>query len=374
MNDVMILPALGPGERETIIPYIRRESVAAAEPTPVSAEESRPQAVAQARRPMFLRRAGLTWLAVAATIVVATSVLIVQMTSQTPAGATVAGSADALFDSGNLDASRGASVATGKRFSLAGGCLELRFGGGADVVIQGPATFSVTSSVAMALTSGRLRATASGAAHGFVVDTPGTRVTDLGTEFGVNVTSAGATEVHVFQGQVSVTENRRADASSPPPQSPTILSAGQAAVVANGSVAVSPGGATPQAFVGSLSTAPSIDVVDLICGGNGTMHLRSGAIDQRTGDSGLLDPVMGASRESPKYHRVPRLPVIDGCFIPRGHTTVDSSGHVFDFGKTSGSSFYQIRAGGTFPWPRQVRSSPASCGALITRSRETALS
>jgi hypothetical protein len=215
----------------------------------------------------------------------------------------------------------------------------------------------------MSLTRGRISAVAAGAAHGFVVQTPNARVTDLGTEFGVGVTLAGATEVDVFQGQVQVAQVS-AGGNTSPAATATTLSAGQAAFVANGAIRPSADGAMPQAFVRSLSAPRSIDVVDLICGGDGTTGLRSGAIDQRTGNSGRLEPVFAIDTSNPDYHPVPNLPIVDGCFVPNGNITIDSDAHTFNFGTTSGTSFYQIRAGGSIPWERKGETFTAVLGGV----------
>jgi hypothetical protein len=286
----------------------------------------------------------------------------VQLANRKPT-ATIVASAEAHFDIGSLESSPGTAVAMGKTLNLAAGSVELKLDGGADVIIEGPATFSVTSPVAMNLTSGRISAIAAGRAHGFVVQTPNATVTDLGTQFGVAVDSAGATEVDVFQGQVQVAQ-ARSNGDQQPAAPPTILSTGQAAMVVNGLVKPSGLGAAPQAFVRSLSRPPTIDVVDLICGGDGTSSLRSGAIDQRTGDSGLLQPAFAIDVATPQYHPVPRLPVIDGCFVPNGTIPVDSAGHRFDFGTTSGTCFYQIRAGGKFPWAHRGEKFTAVLGDI----------
>jgi len=345
MSDMMILPAIRSVEEEPEV----------VEEPPHTAFPRQPAPAERPRSSLLPGRRGIALMALAASVILAMSILLVQLATRKPA-ATVVASSDAQLDSG-LDASQGAAVATGKTISLVSGCLEVKFGGGADVVIQAPATFSVTSPVAMALASGRISATAAGAAHGFVVDTPNARVTDLGTEFGVGVDSAGTTEVHVFQGQVKVAQLHSANDSASA-QNPTILSVGQAVVVAAGIVKPSATGAAPQAFVRTLSPPPSLDVVDLICGGDGTTSLRTGAIDQRTGESGPLQPAFAMDVANPIYHPVPNLPVVDGCFVPNGKIKIDSEGHTFDFGITSGTSFYQIRAGGTFPWPRQRNGEP----------------
>jgi hypothetical protein len=99
----------------------------------------------------------------------------------------------------------------GERIDLARGLVEIVHACGARVVLEGPAAFAVKGHAAAMLDRGRLTARiASGAAarHGrktsgrFSVHTPKAVVTDLGTEFGVEVGSDGATAVKVFEGLV----------------------------------------------------------------------------------------------------------------------------------------------------------------------------
>jgi hypothetical protein len=262
--------------------------------------------------------------------------------------ATLATSVDAQWDSGAAGPTSGERLPA-KTLNLKSGLAEMRLASGASVIVEGPAKFRVGQDNAVDLDSGRLTAVVPVAAHGFSVRTPSAVVVDLGTDFGVSVNASGETTVSVFQGRVEVAQ-RSGDTASPS-SAPTTLSAGDAATVANGAVTLSAGGATPQAFVRSLSAPSAIDVVDLVCGGDGTTHRRSGGIDPRTGDAGLLPAVGTVDTNDLAYHAVPKLQVVDGCFIPDGEIKIDSAGHTYDFGNTTGGSFYDIRAGGTFPWP-----------------------
>jgi hypothetical protein len=92
-------------------------------------------------------------------------------------------------------------------------------------------------------------------------------------------------------------------------------------------------------------------MVDLICGGDGTTHLRSGAIDQRTGESGQSPSSPDSAVVPSDYHPAHGLPVVDGCFVPNGTNVVDSKRQTFDFGASNGKTLYKILAGGSFPWP-----------------------
>jgi hypothetical protein len=120
-------------------------------------------------------------------------------------------------------------VALGDKFALISGLLEITYNTGAKVILQGPVSYEVESPAGGYLSVGKLTARVDVAKpqaanqraeisnpqspipnpslstiHSplFSVRTPTTSVTDLGTEFGVNVGHDGRTEVHVLQGVV----------------------------------------------------------------------------------------------------------------------------------------------------------------------------
>jgi hypothetical protein len=154
-----------------------------------------------------------------------------------------------------------ADVSMGRRYALAAGFLEITYDTGAKVILQGPATYEVESARGGFLSLGKLCAlvekkgessgvkgertanptpsrsgtepTASLAPHPsglshlpskrgaggegdsgsrlstldsrlFFIRTPTAVVTDLGTEFGVEVDKSGATKSHVFRGKVEL--------------------------------------------------------------------------------------------------------------------------------------------------------------------------
>lgn len=236
-----------------------------------------------------------------------------------------------------------------QHLNLASGCIELTFPAGARVVVEGPARCMVDSSTAMSLSSGRLAASVPGG--GFMVNTPAGVVTDLGTEFALDVKADGSTDVDVFQGRVQLT-TLPAGAGAAQRQSTRILAAGEAATISANAIALDPGGAVPQKFVRSLSTAlGDLDVVDLVAGGDGAGHRRGVGIDVTNGLAGALRQRGGASGDY-RYHTVPTLPVVDGCFVPdgsRGPVRVDSEGHTFGFPATSNGTYNDIWAGGLIP-------------------------
>ncbi|QEG39308.1 LamG-like jellyroll fold domain-containing protein [Roseimaritima ulvae] len=94
------------------------------------------------------------------------------------------------------------------------GLLQLEFYGGATVVAEGPAEIEILDEARVVCHRGRLRAHVPEPARGFAVLAPSFELVDLGTEFGLNVSSSGRAEVHVFDGKVELYDaqsNRRAD-------------------------------------------------------------------------------------------------------------------------------------------------------------------
>jgi len=89
------------------------------------------------------------------------------------------------------------------RVELESGTAVLRFDGGAELVLVGPALIDLQTSASVLVHHGDVVVRATDGAEGFVVLTPTSQVVDLGTEFAVKVSPDGATEVHVLDGQVS---------------------------------------------------------------------------------------------------------------------------------------------------------------------------
>ncbi len=98
---------------------------------------------------------------------------------------------------------------------LESGLVRLRFSGGADIIIEGPARFEAAGGGRVRLMSGRLSAHVPPSAIGFTVVTPTATVVDRGTEFGVEAEPvSGTTEALVFEGEVELDPVRPAVASA----------------------------------------------------------------------------------------------------------------------------------------------------------------
>lgn len=90
------------------------------------------------------------------------------------------------------------------KFDLLKGVAKMKFGAGATVVVEGPASFGLVSAKRMSLRYGSLAVRTDERNKDFVVDSPDAAIVDLGTSFGVHCDAKGATEVSVFEGAVEV--------------------------------------------------------------------------------------------------------------------------------------------------------------------------
>jgi len=299
-----------------------------------------PQAFSLKRR----TRSMLPWLIAAAVVLIASLLMFSRSgkSQQNSSTITLAMAVDAVWDGPPPDADK--PLALPAPLHLESGCVKFLTADGGSLIFEGPATFTLKSPRAVALGNGRLTARMPGG--GLVVETPDARITDLGTEFGINADPAGS-HVEVFEGRV------QAALGTGPTQAITLTSQ-QAANIATGRVVMDPAGARPQRFVRTLARDISqLDVVDLISGGDGTSHRCGVGIDMKTGDWGEL-PAGGEVIPDGQYHRVPSLPVTDGVFIPDsagGPATIDSAGHQFNSPTSYRGSFMPLWAGGPIPLP-----------------------
>lgn len=73
------------------------------------------------------------------------------------------------------------------------------------VIVEGPAEFNLLSPMRARLNSGRIKMRVTEeSGHGFVVETPYGEVTDLGTEFGIDLSEKGKAGLVVFEGKVDL--------------------------------------------------------------------------------------------------------------------------------------------------------------------------
>jgi ferric-dicitrate binding protein FerR (iron transport regulator) len=88
------------------------------------------------------------------------------------------------------------------RLDLVTGVAQITFQSGARLLLEGPAEVELVDGNRGILYKGRALVKVPEQARGFSLNTPTTRIIDLGTEFGVALTDCGSTAVQVYAGKV----------------------------------------------------------------------------------------------------------------------------------------------------------------------------
>jgi hypothetical protein len=96
------------------------------------------------------------------------------------------------------------TVRAGDNIRLTRGQLRMDFACGASVTMRSPAALEIISPTRTRAVLGTLKAHVGKGAEGFTVETPRTTVVDLGTDFGIDVSRHGTTDVVVFNGMVDL--------------------------------------------------------------------------------------------------------------------------------------------------------------------------
>ena len=282
-------------------------------------------------------------------------------------------------------------VPVGTKYELASGLMEITYDTGAKVLLQGPVTYEVESATGGYLAVGRLTARVDKKGSGFSgqgseisnsqdprpktqdprpnplfsVRTPTATVTDLGTEFGVEVDKQGGTSSHVFRGSVKL----QVAADKGETEATThVLHENESARVERSSGKQSDGNCVillgpsvkPAGFVREIPkrTARVLDLVDVVAGGDGFSGRRGRGIDPNSGrifDTFPYDLLRTTPYQSDgQYHRVVGMPFVDGICVPhngKNGVQIDSAGHVFtEFGVSESATWACLWAGGPLPF------------------------
>ena len=147
----------------------------------------------------------------------------------------------------NAALSVGQDISVGQRVVLESGFVEITSNRDVRLVVQGPSTFRFDEALQLSLDKGRLVAEVDEAGVGFTVLTPGGRVVDHGTEFGVFYEpDHQVLETSVFEGSVSLQSNE----SDAPPRTLTKGWGGRVDAAGEVSIAAEePTAASRQAYV-----------------------------------------------------------------------------------------------------------------------------
>ena len=116
--------------------------------------------------------------------------------------ARVTGLSGCVWPEGTPPLKFGDPLVPGHRLKLEQGVLQLTYDTGAKVTVEGPVDMVMTTAIEARISTGKIAAAVPRFARGYTIFTPTAEVVDLGTEFGVSVDESGASEVHVFDGDV----------------------------------------------------------------------------------------------------------------------------------------------------------------------------
>ncbi|WP_442481810.1 hypothetical protein [Aeoliella sp. SH292] len=232
----------------------------------------------------------------------------------------------------------GLRVGVGEPIAVESGVLRLSYFSGATIIVHGPAVFTPTGPESGHLASGRItgRVNAEGGV-GFRLTTPSADVLDLGTEFGVAVNDASATEVCVFDGEVEVGSS----VASLQATSPVRLTQGMSLRMSASGIPDRTSRVDHGQFLRSMPAGPNsalasneVSLVDAIIGGAGLSHRLYGALDPTTGKVDEQPLRGGRMADQIGFHYAVYHEFVDGLFIPHREgmpTRIDSYGNAVEF-------------------------------------------
>ncbi len=258
---------------------------------------------------------------------------------------------------------------TAGRLKLKTGLAEIRFNGGATVILQGPVDFEVRTAGSAFLHHGRVAAHAPQQAAGFTIGAEGMHFIDLGTAFGLEITDQTRhTELHVFEGRVRA-EIGEADQLN---HRRLELRADEATRIDGKTGTVETVNLDGLRFVRRMPPRPiDLDLSDIVAGGDGLGSGRHHGIDPSTG---RLDAAAGQGRlwGDGRFHPTILSSYVDGAFIPdgsKGPTTLDSAGHTIALPTTSNGAQDLIRRGGTRDEREREANFPPVLGGIDYRAK-----
>ncbi len=219
---------------------------------------------------------------------------------------------------------------------LKSGIVQIQLDHGTTVILEGPCTFSCKSGSLLNLQDGRVFAKVPPHATGFTVETPVSRVVDLGTEFGVQVESDGTTLAQVAKGKAKIISNLSAgDAES------DLIFENQAKEVNGRTQRIRTIAYNSESYIQSFDVKSGtvwrgqkgFDLADIVGGGSGFGNGEIGwGIHLESGRSQAINAISTQFRGESKYVPVISNAYVDGVFVAGGQNgacQVSTLGHVF---------------------------------------------
>lgn len=245
-------------------------------------------------------------------------------------------------------------------YVLEAGYAKIAFDNQVKVVVEAPAEFQLIADDQLMLNYGRVYAVVPDKAYGFIVNTPDSRVIDLGTEFGLERGRFdNNTELHVIKGKINLISGIHAHKIN------MDVSEGDARLIEGATGEVRTIDCNDRIFVREIESATGlawrgepVDITSLVAGGDGfnpvyefrTLNPNSGRYTQDVLKSKFLTT-------NGRYNPVENNPYLDGVFVPAGNEepiTITSQGHTILCPGISGAYTHNIA-----PFFRQFEQSQA---------------
>jgi hypothetical protein len=147
-------------------------------------------------------------------------------------------------------------ISDSKPIRLTQGTVELVTNNLVRVILEAPAEFCFTSDSEVSMDYGRLFASVAEQGIGFSVETPNSKIIDLGTEFGVLAHLEGDTEVHLYKGEAELLAGQKDG-----PKTSQILKTGSARRVDSETFEIQEIALDDQAIFRKITTAGATSLV-----------------------------------------------------------------------------------------------------------------
>jgi hypothetical protein len=234
----------------------------------------------------------------------------------------------------------------GDRIKIDSGLVELEYFTGANLILQGPCSFVLTSRNSGRLEQGQVAGKVVGG--DFFITTPTAKVLDLGTEFGISINESQGTDVCVFDGEVKVFSDSSEDGDS----SLSLTEGMSASVDQDGKIdqkrPVDSKQFSRQVPDSMLGAVDQLSLVDLFSANSKREHRLAGVIAPSTGvaDQSPWLRVSGPGhRTGDGYQETAWHPYVDGVFIPSksgSQTQIDSNNTLVDLPSSQGRTWGPI--------------------------------
>jgi hypothetical protein len=261
---------------------------------------------------------------------------------------------------------KGSSIFTSRQnLLLREGYAKLLYDNQAQVTIEAPAEFQILAEDKINLRYGKIYATVPSQAIGFTITTQSAKVIDLGTEFGVQASFDGTTELHVYKGKTTLIAGISQDSK----QTVEVV-AGKAARTRTDSSQIMDISLNKTLFVREIDSSKHLiwhgqplDLASVVAGGDGFSPGQTArGIDPATGEIHAKTVQTLNRLGNNAYRSVQDQSGLDGVFVPNGTlgaTVVSSAGHTFAFPQTDNLYYADITS-----YPYAHRDSPPSDFAL----------